>query len=185
MQYEVVPFDYADDDMRQQVYDMVSGDEEIQQMTHETEESMSKMLSIQDVKHKLQCIVCRATDGTGTICGFMIYFISHQAYFVGKPDMQSILFNRTYADECEILTPVLDLIDFGFIDDIAVHRDYRGQGIAQAMLNYFEEDCRNHEILTLLLGVEAENHRARRAYNKFGFKVHPVYSTQIMMKNLD
>jgi len=185
LQYEIVPFDYVDDDMRQQIYDMVSGDEEIQQMTHETEESMRKMLSSHDVKHQLQCIVCRTTDGMGTICGFMIYFISHRAYFVGNPDMQSILFNPTYVDEFEILTPVTDLVDFGFIDDIAVHKDYRGQGIAQAMLHYFEQDCRDHGILTLLLGVEAENYKARGAYNKFGFKVHPLYSNQIMIKNLN
>ncbi|MBP6869272.1 GNAT family N-acetyltransferase [Candidatus Babeliales bacterium] len=185
LQYEIVPFDYAADDMRQQICDMVADDADIQQMTHETKESMRKMLSSPDVKHQLQCIVCRTTDGMGIICGFMIYFISHRAYFVGNPDMQSILFNPTYADEFEILTPVPDLVDFGFIDDIAVHKDYRGQGIAQAMLHYFEQDCRDRGILTLLLGVEAENYKARRAYSKFGFKVHPVYSTQIMVKKLN
>jgi len=181
LEYEIVPFDYADEGMREQICHMIAQDREIQNMMHETEESMREMLS--NLGNK-KCIVYRSTDDKKTVCGFIIYFFSDIAYFT-DPERRGILFDLHYKNEYKFLETVPDLVHFGFIDDIAVHKNYRGQGIAQALLKYFEQDCKNHGLSMLLLGVEKENYKARQSYNKFGFKVHPVYSEQIMMKKLD
>lgn len=73
LHYEIVPFDYADEDMREQICAMVRDDREIQQMTYETEDSMRQYLQSPDFKSKSNCFVCRATDGSGTVYGYMMY----------------------------------------------------------------------------------------------------------------
>lgn len=98
------------------------------------------------------------------------------------------MFNSNLVDEFiaknDYLESVADFIHFGFLDNFAVGKEYRGKGIAQAMLNYFEQDCRKNGIKLLALGVEPENYNAQRSYRKFGFETHPVYSIA-MVKRLD
>ena len=185
LQYEIVPFDYADFDMKEEICAMVADDADIQNMTHETEASMGETLSAPDEKHKIRYFVCRATDGSGKIYGYMAYVFSDAAYLVGDPahTVPSLWFNPDKPD-FDIIEPVADFVNYGFLDNFAVHKDYRGQGVAQAMLDYFEQDCRNHGKSLIALGVEPNNEKAKRAYRKFGFETHPVYPIA-MVKKLD
>ena len=53
LQYEIVPFDYADEDMKEQICAMVRDDQDVKDMTHETEDSMGETLAAPDEKHKI------------------------------------------------------------------------------------------------------------------------------------
>lgn len=188
LQYEIVPFDYADADMKEQIFAMVRDDQDIQNMTHETEDSMRETLAAPDVKHKINYFVCRTTDGSEKIYGYMGYVLSDAAYLVGDPGSKNrpILLNSHDADEFimkkDHLDSVTDLVNFGFLDNFAVHKDCRGQGVAQAMLSYFEQDCRSHGKQLIVLGVEPDNEKAKRAYRRFGFETHPVYPIAMVKK---
>jgi len=184
LQYEIIPFDYADADMKKQIFAMVRDDQDIQNMTHETEDSIRETLAAPDEKHKVNYFVCRATDGSGKIYGYMGYVLSDAAYLVYDPELKgkSILLNSHDATEFTILEPVADLVNFGYLDNFALHKDCRGQGIAQAMLGYFEQDCRNHGKQMIVLGVEPDNEKAKRAYRRFGFETHPVYPIAMVKK---
>lgn len=185
LEFEIVPFDYADADMKEQICVMVRDDQDIQNMTHETEESMRVFLSSPDIEHKLNCFVCRSTNGSAIIYGYMVYVMSDAAYLVGDAD---ILLNSNYVDELRMkddsLQPVAGFVNFGYLDNFAVHKDYRGQGIAQAMLGYFEQDSRNAGKQLIALGVEPDNEKAKHVYRKFGFEIHPAHSVA-MIKKLD
>ena len=167
---------------------MVRDDQDIKDMTHETEDSMREALAAPDLKHKINYFVCRATDGSEKIYGYMGYVLSDAAYLVGDPGSKNrpILLNSHDADECimkgDYLEPVADLVNFGFLDNFAVHKDCRGQGVAQGMLGYFEQDCRNHGKQLIVLGVEPDNEKAKRAYRRFGFETHPVYPIAMVKK---
>ena len=56
------------------------------------------------------------------------------------------------------------------IHDVAVLPDYRGQGIASAMLRKVEEIARQRGCCKLTLEVLEGNAPARAAYEKFGFR---------------
>ena len=152
-------------------------------MTHETEESMRKCLSGPDLKGNINYFVCRATGGSKIIYGYMSYGISNAAYLVQNPvsKEESLLTNSNYINDFIVLKTVIAQ-PFGMLDNFAVHRDYRGQGVAQAMLHYFEQECRKNGISLLLIGVEPNNDKAIRSYTKNGFKKHLEYSF-IMVKN--
>ena len=184
--YEIVPFDYHDEKMKEQLCAMVRDDQDIQHMTHETEESMRKTLSCPDLKGKINYFVCRATDNSATIYGYMSYGVSNAAYLVQDPAYKeggSLLTNSNYVDEYIVLETVI-AEPFMSLDNFAVHKDHRGKGIAQAMLSCFEQDCRKNGIRLLLLGVEVDNDKAIRAYAKYGFVFHPRFPFT-MMKHLN
>ena len=190
LQFEIVPFDYADADMKEQICAMIRDDQDIQDMTHETEASMRVALACPDMRLKITYFVCRATDGTAKIYGYMAYVMSDAAYLIGNPGNKErpIILNSHYADECimenDHLELVTNLVNFGFLDNFAMHKDYRGKGIAQAMLQYFEQDSKNHVKQLIVLGVEPDNEKAKRTYRKFGFKTHPLYPI-VMIKELN
>jgi ribosomal protein S18 acetylase RimI-like enzyme len=56
------------------------------------------------------------------------------------------------------------------IHDIAVHPDFRGKGIGQALLAAVEEHAREHGCGKVTLEVRSDNHRAMAAYRKAGFE---------------
>ena len=56
------------------------------------------------------------------------------------------------------------------IHDIAVHPDFRGKGIGQALLAAVEEHARQHGCGKVTLEVRSDNHRAMAAYRKAGFE---------------
>ncbi len=56
------------------------------------------------------------------------------------------------------------------IHDIAVHPDFRGKGIGQALLAAVEEHARQHGCCKVTLEVRSDNHRAMAAYRRAGFE---------------
>jgi ribosomal protein S18 acetylase RimI-like enzyme len=57
----------------------------------------------------------------------------------------------------------------GFIDDLYIQPEHRGQGLGRQALNLAIEQSRAHNIRVLLLEVEADNHRAYQLYTTTGF----------------
>lgn len=57
----------------------------------------------------------------------------------------------------------------GYIDNIAVRKEYRLQGIAQALLEVFLRFGTAHQLAFLTLEVRASNEPAKRLYLKHGF----------------
>ncbi len=57
----------------------------------------------------------------------------------------------------------------GFIDDIYITPEHRGQGLGRQALTLAIETSRQHDIRVLLLEVEAENDRAYHLYTTAGF----------------
>jgi GNAT superfamily N-acetyltransferase len=62
----------------------------------------------------------------------------------------------------------------GYIQDIVVQPELRGQGIAQLLLREAERITRAEGLATLSLGMLAGNDTAERAYKRFGFTPHSV-----------
>lgn len=58
----------------------------------------------------------------------------------------------------------------GYIDNIAVRKEYRLQGIAQALLEVFLRFGAAHQLAFLTLEVRASNEPAKRLYLKHGFE---------------
>ena len=62
------------------------------------------------------------------------------------------------------------IMDECHIGNIAVHPNYRNQGIASLMLNTLLEKCSEHGTNYLLLEVRASNTPAQNLYKKLGFE---------------
>ena len=60
--------------------------------------------------------------------------------------------------------------DSGWIFNVASHPDFRGHGIVQELLADLARRARAMGIVRLLAHVRADNRRARRAYEKSGFR---------------
>lgn len=78
------------------------------------------------------------------------------------------------------------------INNIAVHPQFRQQGIAQRLLSYALELGRKRGVKSAVLEVRASNRAAQALYEKFGFKVvgvrrryytHPTEDALIMRKD--
>jgi GNAT superfamily N-acetyltransferase len=67
-----------------------------------------------------------------------------------------------------------DVRRHGYVQDIVVAADHRGQGVAQALLGEAERVTRDAGLKALGLGVLAANRRAERAYRRFGFTPQTV-----------
>ena len=65
------------------------------------------------------------------------------------------------------MTAVLDEAD---ITNVAVHSDYRGQGIGKALVEALISCAREHHIKKIMLEVRASNESAIGLYRKFGFE---------------
>jgi ribosomal protein S18 acetylase RimI-like enzyme len=70
-----------------------------------------------------------------------------------------------------------------YIDCIAVHPDYQGQGIATKMLQHLIQDYTINQKHTLGLLVEVDKHTAKKLYLKLGFE--PVGNKTLVGKQLD
>ena len=55
------------------------------------------------------------------------------------------------------------------IHDIAVLPEFRGQGVAQALMAGLEQIARERGCCKMTLEVLSNNHRAQQAYRRFGF----------------
>ena len=187
LQYEIVPFDYEDADMREQLCAMVRDDEEMAARIHDDEESMRNYLSGPDLENKTNCFVCRATDATAKIYGFMVCG-QHDVTYISLHPVTGLWFSlEPQADAVYVLIEVMRSV--GMINELGIHKDYRGQGIGQAMLKFFQENCKQHGMQQLMLFVDTNNDSAICAYRKFGFEIDLRYNDNIesytMIKFID
>lgn len=60
------------------------------------------------------------------------------------------------------------------IHDIAVHPDFRGRGVGQALLAALEEYATAMNCCKLTLEVLSGNHVAKKSYERFGFKQYEL-----------
>ncbi|RUO26972.1 GNAT family N-acetyltransferase [Aliidiomarina minuta] len=60
------------------------------------------------------------------------------------------------------------------IHDVAVLKEYRGEGIAQALMQQVAEKARERDCCKVTLEVLTGNDRARHAYRRFGFKPYQL-----------
>ena len=60
--------------------------------------------------------------------------------------------------------------DSGWVFNVASHPDFRGRGIVQDLLVEMARRARAMGMVRLLAHVRADNRRARRAYEKAGFR---------------
>lgn len=63
------------------------------------------------------------------------------------------------------------VVDEGHITNIAVHPDYRGQGIGEALVKSLIGIAKEHNVVRITLEVRPTNTAALNLYKKFGFKV--------------
>ena len=59
--------------------------------------------------------------------------------------------------------------DVLFVDSMAVHEDYRGQGIGHALFDYVKSMAKEKQIAAIELSVNAKNTDAMAMYRKYGF----------------
>lgn len=59
--------------------------------------------------------------------------------------------------------------DEGQITNVAVHPDYRRQGLAETLISFFKDYARKHNLTVMTLEVRASNIPARNLYKKMGF----------------
>jgi ribosomal protein S18 acetylase RimI-like enzyme len=143
--YTIVPFDFADESMRKQVIAIVDKDPVVADLLNFTpEDTMEMYLAAPDEAFHTQLLVCQSDDGAGTVYGFIMCGM-HEIFMYSK--------------------------SVGFVNCIAVDKKYRGKGIAQALLQAFEDACVNAGISQLLLYVAKDNHKALRAYERYGFVI--------------
>ena len=85
------------------------------------------------------------------------------------------------------------IIDEGHILNLAVHPEYRGQGVASFMIGEMVEIMKDNSCRSVFLEVRASNEGARTIYEKFGFTllstrkdyyVSPVEDAVVMVLRL-
>ncbi|MDA8352070.1 MAG: ribosomal protein S18-alanine N-acetyltransferase [Firmicutes bacterium] len=70
------------------------------------------------------------------------------------------------------------ILEEAHITNIAIHPDYRGQGVGEKTLNYLMESARRSKALHMTLEVRVSNATAQRLYRKKGFEptgIRPRY----------
>ena len=177
LQLEIIPFDYADADMKEQFIAMMTdtSDLEMQKRFHYSQEELDEMVT--GPIDEFQLFVCRITDGSGTICGFMECKLCDTVYFSRHPERGVWLSFTPQKNEGFVLIEMISSV--GFISSLGVHKNYRGHGIAQAILNHLEQDCRNNGMRSIILAVDTDNEKAIKAYRKFGFEINLNYNENI------
>ncbi len=100
----------------------------------------------------------------------VIYMFRRFGFFRVMISAISLFFLESKLDEDEMI-----------VDFVAVHPNYRGQGIGSQLLVFGEEVARETEgIIRYTLGVIDENKDARRLYERKGFVVYKTKSSKIL-----
>jgi len=85
------------------------------------------------------------------------------------------------------------LVDEGHISSIAVHEDYRKNGVGSVLMDGLASIAKSHDMVALTLEVRIGNRAAMGLYHKHGFKVegyrrgyysYPTEDAAIMWKYL-
>lgn len=167
LQYEIVPFCFSDENMREQWLSMMIDPED---------EVMKKYYSQADIDEIIskfadrQIFLCRSLDELKQVYGFIeielfdrLYCWQHASLGLGWT------IDKIIEDpEVVLLRTVEDLL---WITNIAVHKSYRGCGLAQAMIQFAEEKAKLLSKKYMVLQVEVDNVKAQRAYRKCGFEI--------------
>lgn len=74
--------------------------------------------------------------------------------------------------------------DVLFVDSMAVHEDFRGQGIGHALFDYVKEMAAEKYIDAIELSVNAKNEKAIAMYRKYGFNEKSI-TMELAAKKLD
>jgi ribosomal protein S18 acetylase RimI-like enzyme len=70
----------------------------------------------------------------------------------------------------------------GYVDDLFVHEDFRGQGVASKLLLELEKDCLARKCRALMVEVGKDNGAGLRVYEKLG--MHHVNDGRIIYKKV-
>ena len=62
------------------------------------------------------------------------------------------------------------MADEGQINNVAVAKEYRNQGICTSILTKVMEECKDRGVMAFTLEVRVSNEAAIRVYEKMGFK---------------
>jgi ribosomal protein S18 acetylase RimI-like enzyme len=65
------------------------------------------------------------------------------------------------------------------IEKIYVRKQFHGKGIAQQLMQFTIEFCKQQNYQNIYLGVWQENHKALKFYNKMGFKTFDIRTFQL------
>ncbi len=95
----------------------------------------------------------------------------HRSSF--EEELKNILATYLVARQDNIIVGYIGMwfvMDECHITNIAVHSDFRRQGIASKLIKQMIKLCKEHEISYILLEVRKNNISAQKLYEKFGFK---------------
>ena len=110
------------------------------------------------------CYVCEVD---GEVAGAICSYDGSRLY-----ELRKALFEELQRRDATLDKKVTDECESGelYIDSIAVFKEYRGQGIAKALIARVEEKSRELQIRTLGLLVDDENPNAAKLYTSLGFR---------------
>ena len=180
LQFEIVPFDYADEDMRSSWLMM---------MTDSSDQDMQKYYSQADIDGIVlkiadrQIFLCRSNNEFKRVYGFIetesfdrFYCWQHATLGLGWT------IDRIIEDpEFTLLRTVDEIL---WINNIAVRKDYRGCGIAQAMMLFAQEKAQLSSKKYMGLQVEVDNVKAQHAYRKCGFEIDLTLNENVKNYNM-
>ena len=160
LQFEIVPFDSKDQEMKQQLCSMVTNDKQIQHNTFLSDDKEELEMFFRDDKgSKTYLLVAKIKDQQPPIySGFMKYSIEKKNR--GNQD-------RTYT--------------YGDLETLAIDASYRKQGLATQLITRFEDVCNDKFSLKKWKDVDFEpileiivfssNKEAIALYKKLGYEL--------------
>jgi ribosomal protein S18 acetylase RimI-like enzyme len=170
LEFEIVPFDYADTEMKEQLCAMVRDDQEVQQRIAQTEELFEQKISNPDVQY----FICRSLKDEFKVYGFIACKLIDTFYCFKY--WNGVLITQKDLVDDRRFTLLETMNKVGYIQDVVVHKNFRRQGVAQTLLLQFEEFCKQNNICKLMIRVAADNKQAIGAYKKFGFALDYAYN---------
>lgn len=66
------------------------------------------------------------------------------------------------------------IIDEAHITNVAVHKNFRGMGIGNGLMEALEKQCKDYKIASITLEVRASNKVAQNLYKKYGFLISGI-----------
>lgn len=103
----------------------------------------------------------------GQVAGMLVSYHGSRAEALDEPFVTRIRAETGVTDYTITKEPRSDEY---YLDSIAVHDGYQGQGIGKALMQAFEEKARKEGYSKLSLIVEQENDRAFALYRKMGYQ---------------
>jgi len=77
-----------------------------------------------------------------------------------------------------------DAIQYVYIDDFCVDKDYRNKGIGTKLLKMVENYAKEVGVLDICLHVEKTNALAKNLYDRIGYKTFKIDGTKILMNKI-